>query len=149
MVKLHNLSGKENTVIIKSEPNYPRRASLRAWIFQIFTHSTLCCSLPIYVFMTSKARYSKEQEARQTWNLNATLWNTECSGQPQNQASSHHSHFLLIAKVRSRFCSQAQKSACLFFLLPIKPWAVHTGTSVLCYLLILCQHYKPLRQMAV
>lgn len=32
---------------------------------------------------------------------------------PQNQASLHLSHFLLIAKVRNRFCSQAQKWVCL------------------------------------
>lgn len=34
--------------------------------------------------------------------------------QPQNQAPFHLSLFLLIAKVRNRFSSQAQKSACFF-----------------------------------
>lgn len=115
--------GKENTVIIQAKPNYPRLAILRAWIFPIFAHSWLYVAHYQSMFLGLQRPAiprSKRLDRHQTW---MPLVGTQSAlAEPQNQASFHLSHFLLIAKVRNRFCSQAQKSVCLFFLLllPIK-----------------------------
>lgn len=81
LVKLDNLGRKRkysyNTVWAKwSWTGYSQSVAFPN-ICPLFT---LCCSLPIYVSRTSKASYSKEQEARQTRNLNTTPRNSECSG---------------------------------------------------------------------
>lgn len=108
--------GKENTAMTKSEPNYPRLAILRAWIFQIFAHSWFYVAHYQSMFLGLQRPAiprSKKLDRHETWM--PRLGTQSALARPQNQASFHLSHFLLIAKVRNRFCSQAQKSACLFF----------------------------------
>lgn len=108
--------GKETAVVTQSKSNYSRLAILRAWIFQIFAHSWLYVAHYQSMFLGLQRLAiprRKKLDRHETWM--PLLGTHSALAQPQNQASFHLSHFLLIAKVRIRFCSQAQKSACLFF----------------------------------
>lgn len=108
--------GKKTTVVTQSKPNYSRLPILRAWIFQIFAHSWLYVAHSqsmILGLQRPAIPRNKKLDRHEAW---MPLLGTQSAlAQPQNQASFHLSHFLLIAKVRNRFCSQAQKSARLFF----------------------------------